>query len=116
MILLDASTLILLAKIEMLDIFLADVGRKVAIPAKVKEEVITGSSPDGRLVAKLIQDRRIDVLKVKDRKLVKRLMEDFNIDEGEAEMLMLAIQEKAPLVATTHLLQLPKKYYVITGR
>ena len=27
-------------------------------------------------------------------------MEDFNIDEGEAEMLTLAIQEKALLVAT----------------
>ena len=100
MILLDASTLILLAKIEMLDIFLADVGGKVAIPVKVKEEVLTGSSPDGPVVAKLVQDGRIDVLKAKDRKLVRRLMEDFNIDEGEAEMLTLAIQEKALLVAT----------------
>jgi predicted nucleic acid-binding protein len=52
------------------------------------------------MVAKLIQDRRIDVLKARDRKLVKRLIEDFNIDEGEAEMLTLAIQEKALLVAT----------------
>lgn len=100
MILLDASTLILLAKIEMLDIFLADVGRKAAIPVKVKEEVLTGSSPDVPVIAKLVQDRRIDVLKAKDRKLVRRLMEDFNIDEGEAEMLTLAIQEKAFLVAT----------------
>ena len=100
MILLDASTLILLAKIEMLDIFLADVGGKVAIPVKVKEEVLTGSSPDGPVVAKLVQDGRIDVLKAKDRKLVRRLMEDFNIDEGEAEVLTLAIQEKALLVAT----------------
>ena len=100
MLLLDASTLILLAKIEMLDIFLADVDRKVAIPKKVKEEVLAGSSPDGPMVAKLVQDRQIDVLKTKDRKLVRRLMEDFNIDEGEAEMLTLAIQEKALLVAT----------------
>ncbi len=100
MVLFDASTLILLAKIEMLDIFLADIDRKVAIPEKVKEEVLAGSSPDRPMVEKLVQDRRIDVLKTKDRKLVKRLMEDFNIDEGEAEMLTLAIQEKALLVAT----------------
>jgi len=100
MLLFDASTLILLAKIEMLDIFLADVDRKVAIPKKVKEEVLAGSSPDGPMVAKLVQDRQIDVLKTKDRKLVRRLMEDFNIDEGEAKMLTLAIQEKALLVAT----------------
>jgi len=100
MILFDASTLILLAKIEMLDIFLSDVGRKVAIPEKVKEEVLTGLSPDGPMVAKLIQDKRINVLKARDRKVVRRLVEDFNIDEGEAEVLTLAIQEKALLVAT----------------
>ena len=29
-----------------------------------------------------------------------KLMEDFNIDEGEAETLILAIQEKAIMVAT----------------
>jgi len=72
----------------------------VAIPEKVKEEVLAGSGPDRLLIAKLIQDRRINVLRVKDRKLLRRLMEDFNIDEGEAETLMLAIQEKASRVAT----------------
>jgi len=100
MILFDASTLILLAKIEMLEIFLTNLDRKVAIPEKVKEEVFESSSPENPLIAKLIQDRRIDVLKTKDRKLVIRLVEDFNIDEGEAEMLTLAIQKKASLVAT----------------
>lgn len=100
MILFDASTLILLAKIEMLEIFLTDLDRKVAIPEKVNEEVFEGSSPEGPLIAKLIQDRRIDVLKTKERKLVLRLMEDFNIDEGEAETLTLAVQKKASLVVT----------------
>ena len=100
MILFDASTLTLLAKIERLEIFLTDLDRKVAIPEKVNEEVFEGSSPEGPLIAKLIQDRRIDVLKTKDRKLVLRLMEDFNIDEGEAETLTLAVQKKASLVVT----------------
>ncbi len=100
MILFDASTLILLAKIEMLDIFLSDVGRKVAIPERVKEEVLMGSGPDRPIAAKLIHDKRINVLRAKDRRLVGRLVEDFNLDEGEAEVLTLAIQEKALLVAT----------------
>jgi len=100
MILFDASTLILLAKIEMLDIFLSDVGRKVAIPEKVKEGVLMGSGPDRPILAKLIQDKRINVLKARDRKVVRRLVEDFNIDEGEAETLILAIEKKASLVAT----------------
>ena len=100
MIIFDASTLILLAKIEMLEIFLTNFDGKVAIPEKVREEVLVGSGQDVRLITKLVQDRGIDVLKTKDRKLLKKLMEDFNIDEGEAEMLTLAIEEKASLVAT----------------
>jgi predicted nucleic acid-binding protein len=100
MILFDASILILLAKIERLEIFLTDLDRKLAISEKVNEEVFEGSSPEGPLIAKLIQDRRIDVLKTRDRKLVLRLMEDFNIDEGEAKTLTLAVQKKASLVVT----------------
>ena len=100
MILFDASTLILLAKIEMLDIFLVHVDRKVAIPERAKEEVLAGPSPDRPILAKLIEDRRIDIFKTQDRKLPRRLMADFNIDEKEAETLAVAIQEKALLVAT----------------
>jgi predicted nucleic acid-binding protein len=100
MIFLDASTLILLAKIEMLEIFLTDLEGKVGIPEKVKEEVFQGSKSEGPLIAKLIRDRKIEVLKPKDKKLALRLMEDFNIDEGEAEVLTLAIQKPASLVAT----------------
>jgi predicted nucleic acid-binding protein len=73
---------------------------KGVIPEKVQEEVLAGSSPNGPMIAKLVQDRGIDVFKAKGRKLVRRLMEDFNIDEGESEMLTLAIQGKASLVAT----------------
>jgi predicted nucleic acid-binding protein len=100
MILLDASTLILLAKIEMLDIFVTDFEKKVAISDKVEEEVLEGSSPDAPLIARLVEERGIDVLRAKDKKLVRKLMEDFNIDEGEAETLTLAIEKKASLVAT----------------
>jgi predicted nucleic acid-binding protein len=100
MILFDASTLILLAKIDMLDIFIADFAKKVAISDKVRDEVLEGLSPDAPLIARLIEERGIDVLKAKDKKLVRKLMEDFNIDEGEAETLILAIEKKASLVAT----------------
>jgi predicted nucleic acid-binding protein len=48
----------------------------------------------------LINEKKIQVLKVKNAKAVMKLMEDFNIDEGEAEALILAIQEKAIMVAT----------------
>jgi len=100
MILFDASTLILLAKIEMLDIFVTDFEKKVVISDKVWEEVLEGSSPDVPLIARLVEERGIDVLRAKDKKLVRKLMEDFNIDEGEAETLTLAMEKKASLVAT----------------
>lgn len=48
----------------------------------------------------MINEKKIQVLKVKNAKAVMKLMEDFNIDEGEAEALILAIQEKAIMVAT----------------
>ena len=100
MILFDASTLILLAKIEMLDIFVTDFEKKVVISDKVWQEVLEGSSPDVPLIARLVEERGIDVLRAKDKKLVRKLMEDFNIDEGEAETLTLAMEKKASLVAT----------------
>jgi len=100
MILFDASTLILLAKIEMLDIFVTDFGKKVVISDKVWEEVLEGSSPEVPLIARLVEERGINVLGAKEEKLVRKLMEDFNIDEGEAETLTLAMEKKASLVAT----------------
>ena len=100
MIFFDASTLILLAKIEMIEDFLADFGGRVAISERVKEEVLDRSSPDSIRIARLIRERGIDVLKTGERKLARRIMEDFNIDKGEAETLTLAVQEKASLVAT----------------
>ena len=100
MILFDVSTLILLAKIEILDTFITDFGKKVVISDKIKQEVLWRSSPEGPLIAKLIRDGGIDVLRTKDKKVVRKLMDDFNIDKGEAEVLALAIEKKASLVGT----------------
>jgi predicted nucleic acid-binding protein len=100
MILFDASTLILLAKIDILDIFIADFAKKVAITDKVREEVLEGLTPDVSFIRKLIQEGKIEVLKSKEKKLGRKLMEDFNMDEGEAETLAIAIEKKASLVAT----------------
>ena len=38
----DASTLILIAKIELLDLFLKEIGMEVAIPKAVEEECCAG--------------------------------------------------------------------------
>jgi len=70
------------------------------MPGKVREEILAGSKEGVPLIVKLINEKKIHVSKVKNTKAVMKLMEDFNIDEGEAEALILAIQEKAIMVAT----------------
>lgn len=100
MVVFDTSTLILLSKTELLEMFVSNFEGKILIPGKVREEVLAGSKEEVPLIVKLINEKRIYVLKVKNAKAVTKLMEDFNIAEGETEALILAIQEKATMVAT----------------
>jgi predicted nucleic acid-binding protein len=95
----DASTLILTAKIELLDLFLDNVGIEVAIPQAVKEECGTGKkSLDELLIKRALDESRITVKSVRNRKLVAKLGEDFSIARGESEAIALALQERALLV------------------
>ena len=96
----DASTLILLAKIDMLDLFVSDFGGKILIPERVREEVCIPGKEETPLIMELIKDGKIKVSAVKNKKLVEKLMDDFHIDSGESEAIALALQEKASLVAT----------------
>ena len=100
MIVFDSSTLILLAKIDILELFILNFHGRVLIPEKVRLEVSAGGGEERLIMVKLIEDNIIKVAKVKNSRQIKKLMEDFNIDAGEAEALTLAIQEKANMVAT----------------
>ena len=100
MIVLDSSTMILVAKIDMLEIFISNVHSRVLIPERVKSEVYSGKREDTLLITKLIEDKKIHVLRVKNSKLIRKLMEDFDIEAGEAEALALAVQENAAVIAT----------------
>lgn len=100
MIVFDASTVILLAKIDLLEVFVSNFRGKVLMTERVKAEICTEGSEETPMVVKLIENKKINVLKIKDSAAVKKLMDDFNIDRGEAETLILALQEKAVIVAT----------------
>ena len=72
----------------------------VIIPEKVRVEA-TGSGKEGaESINRYIEDKKISVVKVKNAALVKRLMDDFSIDAGEAEALTLASGKKTNIVAT----------------
>jgi predicted nucleic acid-binding protein len=95
----DSSTLILIAKIELLDPFLADIGMEVAVPKAVEDECCGGKKTiDSLIIQKALDDSRIKVRSVRNRKLVAKLEEDFSMGGGESEAIALALQEGALLV------------------
>ncbi len=100
MIVLDSSTLILLAKIDMLDIFVLNFHGKVLIPEKVRGEVCLKEEAETPMVERLIRSHKLKVVVVEGSKLSTKLMEDFHIDAGEAEAVALALKEKGSIVAT----------------
>jgi predicted nucleic acid-binding protein len=93
----DSSTLILLAKADLLRLVAEDFG--VLIPRAVKEECLAIDSFDSRMISTLIGETKIDVLKVARRATVDRLKSDFRLHRGEAEALALAIEKKTSLAA-----------------
>jgi predicted nucleic acid-binding protein len=101
MLIFDASTLILIARIELLDPFLAGISVEVAIPQEVERDCCgVKATLDALMIRKAVDDSRVRVVRVKDRKLVAKLQDDFGLGKGEAEAIALGITEKAQLVAT----------------
>lgn len=100
MIVFDASTLILLAKIDLLDLFISDYGGRVFIPLKVREEVLQKDSFEAPQIAGFLSEGKIEAQAVRDKGLLQKLMDDFNIDIGEAEAIALAMHKKKAVVAT----------------
>jgi predicted nucleic acid-binding protein len=95
----DASTLILAAKIELLPLFLDSVGMEVAVPRAVEQECCGASKTlDALVIRKALDERRIQVHKVRSGKLIAKLASDFRMGSGEAEAIALALEQKARIV------------------
>jgi predicted nucleic acid-binding protein len=98
MIVFDSSTLILLAKVELLDTFIREYKEKIMIPKAVEEEATIKETFDGLLIKKRIEEKRIEIKNV-DKEKVENIKKDFKLGKGEAEAIILAEQEKS-LLAT----------------
>ena len=95
----DASTLILIAKAELLGPLLASIELEVAIPPQVERECCgVKRTLDALLIQKALDDSRIRVIAVKNRRLVARLQADFSLGKGEAEAIALAHTEEARIL------------------
>jgi predicted nucleic acid-binding protein len=65
MIVFDASTIILLAKIDMFEVFVSNFHGKVLIPEKVRSEICTKGSEETPLIVKSIANKKINISKIK---------------------------------------------------
>ena len=96
MIIFDASTLILLAKTEILKLITQTqeilISKEVEVEATCRSEFL-----DAKIIIELIKTGEIKVIKVKNPALLKRFRKDFAIVEGEASVLLLAHQRQAIL-------------------
>jgi len=101
MIVFNSSTLILLAKVELLDTFLGAGDEKVVIPKEVERECCEEKrTPDALLIQAAIREKRIAVQPLQARRLCAKILADFPLGKGEAEALALAVSRKARLFAT----------------
>jgi predicted nucleic acid-binding protein len=100
MLIFDSSTLILVTRIEVLDRFVDAIPMKTAIPREVERECCSvKKSLDALQIQRAVEQSRIDVLAVKDKRLVTKLQGDFALGKGEAEAISLALAEDAKLIA-----------------
>lgn len=89
MVVFDASTLILLAKVDLLE----DVAKEyeIVVTPVVEQESTLPDTPDAKLIARLIGEDRIKVKDVAEGSPdIKRIQKDFNLAPGEASSLWLA--------------------------
>jgi len=90
----DSSTLILLAKAELLDVFLDDFAGRPLLPGAVEAESAgaPGRRPDALLIRQRILEGRLSVQDIKQPKVLLRLVQDFRLGPGEAEAIVLALE------------------------
>jgi predicted nucleic acid-binding protein len=88
----DSSTLILLAKAELLDVFLDDFEGRPLLPRAVEaESTAAPGRPDGLLIRQRILEGRLVVKETKQPEVLSRLVQDFRLGLGEAEAIVLAL-------------------------
>lgn len=97
MIVSNASTLILLAKVGVIRKVLDEYGQ-IAIPGEVELEITEGDTFDSKLLKKEIDDAHIKVIKIKSNTV--QVMKEFRIHKGEASAYMLFNECKAKVILT----------------
>ena len=93
----NASTLILLAKVGILRIFLNEFG-EITIPEEVEKEITGGNTFDSKLLKKEIEDKHIIVKAIKSN--ISKILKEFKMHKGEAEAYILYNEYNAKAILT----------------
>lgn len=95
----NTSTLVLLAKIGCLETFI-QMSPAIEIPVQVeKEALFERDSYYARLIAKLIQDKKIKIVQIEEAK-INAIMSQFKLNDGEAATYILFNRKKHEAVLT----------------
>jgi len=93
----NASTLILLAKVGILRNFLNEYG-EITIPKEVEIEVLEGDTFDSKILKKEIEDNHIKVKAIKSN--TTKILKEFKMHKGEAEAYILYNECNAKAILT----------------
>ena len=93
----NASTLILLAKVSIIRKFLNEFG-EVTIPVEVEKEIAEGDMFDSKLLRKEIEENHIIVKAIKSG--TSNITKEFRIHKGEAEAYILYNECNAKAILT----------------
>lgn len=95
----NTSTLVLLAKIECLEVFIG-ISPAITIPVQVKKEALfEKDSYYAKLIEKLIQHKKITIAQA-DKTQINKIMEEFKLDEGEAAAYAMFDDKKHQAILT----------------
>ena len=99
----DSSILILLSKLEMLDLLIEAFDDIIIPQAVYHESVVLGKmlkKMDALLIEKKIKDGKIKVEEINDLTEKENIITNFNIHEGESEAIVLYLEKNADLFGT----------------
>ena len=98
----DASTLVLLEKVDLLSRLVKNF--KFIVPEEVyKEAVLKGKAKnfsDSYQIENKINDGFIQIKKINNRQKANNIIKEFRIGEGETEAIVLFLETKADVLAT----------------
>lgn len=99
MIVIDSSSLILLAKTNALDILIKNIKKSLAIPEQVYAECTARKELfDAQIIEKRIKEKAIAKKSISNQRLCNKIQQDFNLGKGEAEAICLGIELKLGII------------------